>query len=136
MICISAIVISLVILSADYNKPNQPSLYLNWIVSSAKPINQTELTSLVTNTQNNPNGILLHLTNGMVLQSNDTSIKSGDSMAMTILIYKPICSLSMNTNNHTITNGTSMILKITKDPRCEQGYEAIQILDWHKLNQK
>lgn len=136
IICITYIVITLCFLNHDLQMSKQPIVYLSFMPTSLKQLNQTSFTSLVTNTQIITNSTIINLINGMTLQYNGTDIKSGDSISLNAIIFKPICSLSIQSNINKIENNTSVIIHILKDPRCQDGFKGIDIIEWHKLNQK
>lgn len=103
---------------------------------SSHIVNQTEMTSLVTSTQQQNNLTIIHLSNNAIIQTNDTSIKSGDSIALKAIILKPDCSLSISSNAGNITNGTIMKVYSYSDPLCDESSRVLKLTDWYKLNQK
>lgn len=115
-------------------KQYEPIITLNLVPTSAKALNQTSISSIVSSTSEEGKETILNLANGMNLIYNGTDIKSGDVLDLNIMIYQPVCSI--NILNSTFENDTSVMIQTLKDPRCQDGYKAIQILDWHKLNQK
>ena len=115
-------------------KQIEPIMVLSFIPTSAKPLNETKISAMIVSTEQNGNQTGLNLANGLSVVYNGTDIKSGDVLSLDLMIYQPLCSVNIsNLNNE---NNTSFILQTIKDPRCQDGYKAIQVLDWHKLNQK
>ena len=137
LLLVIGIVIGLVlgiIITTYIVNTNQQTLELKINPTNAKALNQTEVTSIVSSTSEQGTKSILNLANGLTMIYNGTDIKSGDIIALNIMVYQPICSLQMMNGN--VTNNTSLLLHIYKDPRCQDGFKAVQILDWHKLNQK
>lgn len=98
------------------------------------PINQTQFTSLVSNTESKNNKTLIYLTNGLSLEYNGTDIKSGDSISLNTVLYKFVCSKIIDDNN--LENNTIGVIIFHEDSKCNSNNILVQVLNWTKLNQK
>lgn len=139
MIVVLTISLMSVLAFQFYNtdKIKYDKLYLNETATSLNPINTANMTSLVFNTEEHGNQSIIHLSNGINIQTTDKTIKSGDSLSLRMLILKPICSLNISTENSIVnTNNTLVYAYWYKSEECKDGYELMKLLDWNKLNQK
>ena len=115
---------------------NDFSLNIEFRPYSSHIINETEMTSLVTSTEQESNATIIHLSNNAIIKTNDTSIKSGDAIALKAIILKPDCSLSISSNKGNLTNGTIVKIFSYSDPLCDSSSRVLKLTDWYKLNQK
>ena len=119
-----------------HNYYNHPIIIINESVSSFIPIRNMTLTSLVTSTIQNGTTTIIHLDNGIELQTTE-NIKSGDMITLNSIYYKPFCSIVLTTKNNTkILNDTIVLIESHKNPECESNTEFFKIIDWYRINQK
>lgn len=112
-------------------------LNLDMTPISIYPINNTQITSLVLNTEDYGNNSKVNLSNGLNFITNRTILKSGDSVLMNIKVMKPSCQVMLTSDSMSKLENNSLIrIQIHSQPKCLDDYRLVQIESWTKINQK
>ena len=121
----------------DFTKPDYFVYEVDIKPTSVSYLNQTQITSIVSNTIKESNYTIIHLSNGLDLKYENFDIKSGDSLELNMTEYKVNCGISDPSSDvQKLENNTLILYKKHIDDRCNNGFKLIEITGWNKLNQK
>lgn len=112
-------------------------LIIKNIPTGTMPINNTQLTSIVINTEKSGDKTMIDLANGLSFIDYNSTIKSGDSIMISGTIIKPVCSLYIENKDKKILLNNTIVKIITyQDPKCIGENNMFEFTGWKKLNQK
>ena len=129
----------IIISNSDYTQHHQINFTRIAIthIPSGNPINET---SLISSTSSYPGYTILHLADGISINQTNGSIKAGQSVNLTYVLYQPICVYKIYANG-TLYNGTldSLIVsnkynftKISNE-ECDNDIKSLNILGWELI---